>query len=124
MTWREGIMSTAEPERDLGDDLPQGPAMRPSPLHGFQGDRGAPAAGAVLPASLTIAVSREAGSRGSTIATRAGQKLGWQVYNQELLEYIAQEGAFRQDITSNLSPEAARWADERLQTLLDRKSVV
>jgi cytidylate kinase len=116
-------MSAAEPEHDLGDELPQGAEMRQSPLHGFQGDRAAPAFQAVFPASLTIAVSREAGSRGSTIATRAGQKLGWQVYNQELLEYIAQEGAFRQDITNNLSPEAARWAEDRLQTLL-REQIV
>ena len=78
-------------------------ALRTSPLHGFQGDRAPLPARLKLPASLTVAVSREAGSRGSSIGSRAGQKLGWQVYNQELLEYIAQEGVFRQDIVNNLS---------------------
>ena len=57
-----------------------------------------------FPASLTIAVSREAGSRGGTIARRVGRKLGWQVYNQELLEYIAQEGVFTEGVVANLSP--------------------
>ena len=35
-----------------------------------------------------------------------------------MLEYIAQEGAFRQNVLDNLSPAAARWAEERLETLL------
>jgi cytidylate kinase len=72
---------------------------------------------------LSIAISREAGARGSTIGTRAGQKLGWQVYNQELLEYIAQEGVFRQNVVDNLSPAAARWAEERLAKLLREQNL-
>src|SRR5690242_12897526 len=57
---------------------------RESPRHGFQGDRGAPPP-RTGPAAMTIAVSREAGARGGTIARRVGRKLGWQVYDQELL---------------------------------------
>ena len=90
---------------------------RESPRHGFQGDRAPAPPPPSVPASLTIAVSREAGSRGGTIARRAGKKLGWQVYDQELLEYIAQEGAFRQGIAEALPPAAAVWAEERLQAL-------
>ncbi len=88
-----------------------------SPRHGFQGDRAPPPPRPGIPASLTVAVSREAGSRGGTIARRAARQLGWQVYNQELLEYVAQEGAFRQGLAESLSPEAARWAEERLDVL-------
>ncbi|MGE3806071.1 MAG: AAA family ATPase [Gemmataceae bacterium] len=88
-----------------------------SPHHGFQGDRGAVPTPVEFPASLTIAVSREAGSRGSSIAARAGQRLGWQIYNQELLEYIAQEGAFRQDVVENLAAPASRWVEEQLDRL-------
>ena len=72
---------------------------------------------------MSITVSREAGARGSTIATRAGQKLGWQVYNQELLEYIAQEGVFRQNVVDNLTPAAARWAEDRLAKLLQEQNL-
>ena len=76
--------------------------MADSPRHGFRGERPTSARRGVFPASLTIAVSREAGSRGTDIARRAGKKLGWQIYNQELLEYIAQEGTFRQDMVDHL----------------------
>src|SRR5438876_524115 len=74
------------------------------PRHGFQGDRAPRPPGAGVPASLTIAVSREAGSRGNTIGNRAGVKLGWPVYNQELLEYVAQEASQRQNPREILAP--------------------
>lgn len=97
--------------------------MPESPHHGYRGEA-SPSAGADgTPAALTIAISREAGARGSTIGTLAAQKLGWQVYNQELLEYIAQEGAFRQNLVDTLSAEAARWAEERLQKLLREQNL-
>jgi cytidylate kinase len=105
------------------DDATAAGVPRPSPLHGFQGDRAVRPVEPPVPPGLTVAISREAGSRGSTIATRAGQKLGWQVYNQELLEYIAQEGAFRQNVSSDLPPAAARWVDERLEALLREQNL-
>ena len=40
------------------------------------------------------------------------------MYNQELLEYIAQESAFRQSIVDSLPPAAAEWMKERLRALL------
>lgn len=89
-----------------------------SPRHGFQGDRGPQAALPAFPASLTVAISREAGSRGGTIARRAGRKLRWQVYNQELLEYIAQEGALRQPVSETLPPAGISWVEEHLDTVL------
>jgi cytidylate kinase len=93
-------------------------SIRETPKHGFQGDRAPRPSSPDVPASLTVAVSREAGSRGGTISRRLGRKLGWQVYNQELLEYIAQEGAFREGMADDLPPVAAAWAAERLQELL------
>lgn len=96
--------------------------QRESPRHGFRGERPS-ASGDRVPGALTIAVSREAGSRGSSIATRAGQKLNWQIYNQELLEYIAQEGTFRQDIVENLPAPAARWVEEQLERLLREQNL-
>ena len=82
-----------ESQHSLGDDLDvTAPAPTESPLHGF---RGHPQKDGSLgiPASLTIAISREAGARSSSIAQRIGARLGWEVYTQELLEYIAQEGS-------------------------------
>src|SRR5438132_7821291 len=83
------------------------------PRHGNQGDRAPRPTASALPAALTVAVSRETGSHGSTIAHRAARKLGWTVYNQELLEYIAQEGSFRQWIADNQTPAAATCAVSR-----------
>jgi cytidylate kinase len=93
------------------------------PLHGYQGDRGPAPPTPAVPASLTVAVSREAGSRGGTIARRAARKLRWQIYNQELLEYIAQEGALRQSLLANLSPGAGKWIEEQLDNLLREQSL-
>jgi cytidylate kinase len=97
--------------------------VRESPRHGFQGNRAPAPPPPAIPVSLTIAVSRETGSRGGTIARRAGKKLGWQVYDQELLEYAAQEGPFRQDIAETLSKPAADWAEERLQALIREQNL-
>src|SRR5213082_2372782 len=88
-----------------------------SPRHGFQGDRAPPPPPPDVPAGVTIAISREAGARGGSIGRRVGRKLGWQVYDQELLEYIAQEGTFRQEVLGGVSPAAAQWVAERLALL-------
>src|SRR5438552_5146530 len=101
-------------ERDV--ELESTPADA-SPLHGFQGDRAPRPVPPDVPAALTVALSREAGSRGGSIARRAARKLGWEVYNQELLEYIAQEGAFRRDMAETLSAVATAWAEQRLHSL-------
>jgi cytidylate kinase len=85
-----------------------------SPVHGF---RGYPRSAPGMPRALTIALSREAGARGGTIAARAGEKLGWQVYTQEVLEYIAQEGSFRQELWANLDDKAQAWVETQLDEL-------
>jgi hypothetical protein len=87
-----------------------------SPLHGFRGQpevrepRG-------VPRALSIAISREAGSRGTVIAQRAAAKLGWQAYSQDMLEYLCQEGTFRHDVLDQLPADAAAWIDKCLELL-------
>ena len=39
------------------------------------------------------------------------------------MEYIAQEGAFRQNVVDTLSPEGARWAEDRLQKMLREQNL-
>jgi cytidylate kinase len=87
-----------------------------SPRHGYRGER-RPAGQPFLPAGLCVAVSREAGSRGTSIARRAAEKLGWQLYTQEMLEFMAQDPAARQEVAENLSPAAAHWVEEHLERL-------
>lgn len=94
-----------------------------APKHGFQGDRRHRPPAATMPAGLTVAVSREAGARGGTIARRVGKKLGWQVYNQETLEYISGEGAFRDNLFANLPANAPAWVEQHLEQLLTDNQV-
>lgn len=96
------------------------PPVEQAPRHGFRGEG---SVAPTLPGGLTVAISREAGARGATIAKRAGEKLGWQVYSQELLEYIAQEGTFRQTLLDNLAPAAAVWVEDRLNRLLKEQNL-
>ena len=96
---------------------------RESPRHGFQGDRMPVRPGSVFPRAVTLALSRETGSRGSSIARRAGRKLGWQVYDQELLQYVANEGPLRQELVEQLSPQAVQWVEERLDYLLREQAL-
>ncbi len=92
------------------------PVLEPAetPLHGY---RGIEEAVPRVPAGLSIAITREAGSRGTSIAQHAGEKLGWEVYSQEMLEYGAEHASVRQELLDKLPTEAAHWIDERLQEL-------
>jgi cytidylate kinase len=92
--------------------------LRESPHHGFQGDRGAPPAVRRTPVGLTVAISRESGARGGTIGRRAARKLGWQVFDQELLEYMAQEAAVNPAVLESTQGPSAEWVEARLQHLL------
>jgi cytidylate kinase len=92
-----------------------------APLHGFRGHTTVPT-GVAVPAALTVALSREAGARGGTIGRRAGRKLGWQVYDQELLEYLSQDPTACQGMVEALRPEAAAWVEENLKRLLGEPS--
>jgi hypothetical protein len=94
-----------------------------SPRHGFQGDRGVTLPPPMMPCGLSIALSREAGARGGAIGRRVGQKLGWQVFDQELLEYMAQDGVVRQGVLDGMKPAATVWAEERLQQLLRERNL-
>jgi hypothetical protein len=89
-----------------------------APRHGFQGNRQKAPARPLLPLSLTIAISRETGARGGSIGKRVGRKLGWQVYNQEMMEYMAQHGLAEHDVAAELTPAAAQWAEQRWQAVV------
>jgi cytidylate kinase len=105
---------------NYSDEIPV-PLLTPgeTPLHGYRG-AGEEEATPHVPAGLTIALSREAGARGASIARRAGEKLGWEVYSQEMLEYGTQNAALHQDLVDKLSPESSAWADRLLKQFLDQ----
>lgn len=94
-----------------------------APLHGFQGDRGDNLSASGVPGGLTVALSREAGARGGTIGRRVARKLNWPIYDQELLEYMAQDGVVRQGLIDNLSAPALAWVEHHLERLLREQNL-
>ena len=110
----------SSPEANLS---PDGMEFLDSLRQAFARQSFLPNAGQFEPLSLTVAVSREAGSRGGTIARRVGKKLGWQVYNQELLEYLAQEKHLARELFDALDEPAVAWVEARLQKLLREQNL-
>lgn len=110
----QGFLPMPEP---YSDEF-QLPILEPAqtPLHGYRGAMRAEGSRGV-PAGLSIAITREAGSRGATIAQHAGEKLGWEIYSQEMLEYGAQTPAVREELLARLPEGAARWIDDQLHFL-------
>lgn len=98
-------------------DLPRPTA---APLHGY---RGSPDAAGELPKNLSIAISRDAGARGEPVARRVADRLGWQLFNQDLLEYIAQEGSFRQNVLDELPAPAVEWVEHQLRELQKKQNL-
>ncbi|HEY3788639.1 MAG TPA: cytidylate kinase-like family protein, partial [Urbifossiella sp.] len=69
------------------------------------------------PRGITIAISREAGARGTTIAHKIGELLGWQVFDQEMLDQLLVNESGRDQLLSELPDGARTWADERFEQL-------
>ena len=65
---------------------------------------------------FTIALTREAGSQGSQIAQAVGAKLGWPVYDQELLDLIAQDRGLHVRLLQSLDERHVSWLEECLES--------
>jgi cytidylate kinase len=64
------------------------------------------------PAGFTIALSREVGARGTTIAQAVGERLGWPVYDHELLEQIAREQNLRVSLLESVDERRSSWIED------------
>jgi cytidylate kinase len=91
------------------------------PLHGFRGDESvgpfARTDGRARPKGLTVTISRESGSRGATIARKVGEFLGWQVFDQEMLDYLVQDDAGRAQLLADVPDTVREWAEAHLSNL-------
>jgi cytidylate kinase len=85
------------------------------PLHGFRGD--AEVAPRARPRGLTVAISRQAGSRGTTIANKIADILAWQIFDHDTLDYLAQDDTARAQLLADVPVDAMRWADAQLAYL-------
>jgi cytidylate kinase len=64
------------------------------------------------PTAFTIALSRQVGARGRSVAVLVGERLGWQVYDNELLERIAQEMHLRASLLKSVDERRQSWIAE------------
>jgi cytidylate kinase len=65
--------------------------------------------------AFTVALSREAGARGNTVARAVGEQLGWVVYDHELLELIAQEMKVRVNLLDSVDERHVSWLEEQVE---------
>jgi len=86
------------------------------PLHGYRGEAPTPPP-AARPLGLSVAVSREAGARGWTVARKVGELLGWQFYDTETLDYLVQDDTARGRLLAEVPDAAREWAAGRLAYL-------
>jgi cytidylate kinase len=81
--------------------------------HNLHGESGRPA---TQPA-FTIAISREVGARGTSVAREIGQRLHWTVYDHELVERIAREMNLRVQLLESVDERRMSWLEECVEAL-------
>jgi len=67
------------------------------------------------PAAFTIALSREAGANGSLVARVVGERLGWVVYDRELVQQVASDMGVRTRLLDSLDEKHRSWLLECLE---------
>jgi cytidylate kinase len=82
-----------------------------------------PAAGPAAAALRCIAISREAGTGGSEIAQQLGGRLGWRVFDKNLLDQVAARYHLPRTMLDLVDETATNWAYDVLGTWMDHKLV-
>jgi cytidylate kinase len=82
-----------------------------------------PPANSYLSRAFTIASSRESGARGTSTAREVGARLGWMVYDQELVEQIAQEMKLRTSLLKSIDEKRVSWLEECVEAFASGPSV-
>jgi len=67
---------------------------------------------------ITVAITRQAGSRGADIAREVGQLLGWPVYDHELLDRIAEEKGLSARMLKDLDERPVGWLEQSIQSFI------
>lgn len=73
--------------------------------------------------NFSIALSREAGARGTELARNLGERLGWAVYDNELLELIASNLNVRVSLLESVDERHISWLQETVEAFCDAASV-
>lgn len=73
------------------------------------------------PPAITIALSREAGSRGAEIAQAVGAQLNWPVYDHELLNRIAEEKGLSKRLVEYLDERSVSWLEDSIRSFCTKE---
>jgi cytidylate kinase len=75
------------------------------------------------PPAFTVALSREAGANGALVARAVGERLGWSVYDRELLERVAAEMGQHATLLESLDERRQSWLAECLESFSSTPAV-
>jgi cytidylate kinase len=70
-----------------------------------------------------IAISRESGAGGSSVAKMVGERLGWEVMDKNLLDHVADRYQLSREMLEMVDETTVNWAYDILGTWLDRKII-
>lgn len=70
-----------------------------------------------------ITISREIGSQGAKLAMLLAERLGWQVFDKEIVDYIANHAKVRKNIVELFDGKARNEFNSWLVTILDSHSL-
>jgi cytidylate kinase len=73
--------------------------------------------------ALTLALSRQVGAGGTSIATEVGNRLGWPVYDHALLERIAEEMHLRSQLLESVDERQMHWLTESLNSFSQEPAI-
>jgi len=71
-----------------------------------------------LPRGLTIAISRETGTFGAAIGHEVASRLGWPVYDRELVQRVADDMGVRHKSLDSVDEKRVGWLQEAMALLL------
>src|SRR5262245_24603817 len=74
-------------------------------------------------APFTIALSREAGTYGAAIARAVADRLGWPLYDSELLQRIAEDMGVHQALLRSVDERQVSWLSECLEGFSSRPGI-
>jgi cytidylate kinase len=73
--------------------------------------------------AFTIAISRESGAGGGSVAREVGSRLNWAVYDRELLETISAETGLQMELLESLDEHETNRAAEWLESLFGSPTI-
>jgi cytidylate kinase len=73
---------------------------------------------------FSVALAREAGAGASAVAEELGRRLGWTVYDRDLVERIAREMGLRTSLVESVDERHMSWLEESVRSFLTALSEV